>query len=59
MNQDHAELNRCKIGYRGVNAAMLKPHFWNFVGNNRILAAAATVRANWGRIRFGSFQSPG
>jgi hypothetical protein len=39
--------------------AMLQPHFWNFPGNNRILVAAAIVRANWGRIRFGSFQSPG
>jgi hypothetical protein len=29
---------------------MLQPHFWNFLGNNRILVAAAIVRANWGRI---------
>jgi hypothetical protein len=39
--------------------AMLQPHFWNFLGNNRILAGAAIVRAKRGAIAFGSFQSPG
>jgi hypothetical protein len=28
--------------------AMLQPHFWNFLGSNRILVAAAIVRANGG-----------
>jgi hypothetical protein len=37
---------------------MLQPHFWNFLGDNRILAGAAFVRI-YGRIRFGSSQSPG
>jgi hypothetical protein len=39
--------------------AMLQPHFWNFLDDNRILAGTAIVRANWGAIAFGSFQSPG
>jgi hypothetical protein len=39
--------------------AMLQPHFWNFLVDNRILAGAAIVRAKWGAIAFGSFQSPG
>jgi hypothetical protein len=30
--------------------AMLQPHFWNFVGNNRILVAAAIVRAIGGAL---------
>jgi hypothetical protein len=38
--------------------AMLQPHFWNFLGSNRILAGAAIVRAKRGAIAFGSFQSP-
>jgi hypothetical protein len=34
----------CRTSQRQMTA-MLQPHFWNFVGNNRILVAAAIVRA--------------
>jgi hypothetical protein len=52
-------LNNSASRLAALMPAMLQPHFWNFLGNNRILAGAAIVRAKWGAIAFGSFQSPG
>jgi hypothetical protein len=55
--------NKATLGFANAMAApmpaILQPHFWNFLGDNRILAGAAIVRAKWGAIAFGSFQSPG
>jgi hypothetical protein len=56
----HALFRQSDIARFAVSIpAMLQPHFWNLLGNNRILAGAAIVRAKWGAIAFGSFQSPG
>jgi hypothetical protein len=41
-------LNKSASRLAASMPAMLQPHFWNFLGNNRILAGAAIVRAKWG-----------